>query len=195
MGLRGPSPKPTSIKIAEGNPGKKALNLEEPQFMEGEPSMPHGISAGAKRVWREIVPELLACPGLLTKIDGYALWDLCEVIDRKLTVLQVIEDRRRQILEQLKLDAVTDKLTVSKKDIAVRAKGLSMTMSTPSGYVQQHPDVGMLNTLQEQENRLRQQFGMSPASRSSLRIPGGKAQEADSVDSLYSGRPVLVRNA
>ena len=31
MGRRGPAPKPTAIKILEGNPGKQKLNHNEPK--------------------------------------------------------------------------------------------------------------------------------------------------------------------
>jgi hypothetical protein len=34
-GSRGPAPKPTAIKKAEGNPGKRKLNTEEPEPVPG----------------------------------------------------------------------------------------------------------------------------------------------------------------
>jgi hypothetical protein len=31
MGKRGPSPKPTSLKVLQGNPGKRKINKSEPK--------------------------------------------------------------------------------------------------------------------------------------------------------------------
>jgi P27 family predicted phage terminase small subunit len=47
VGRRGPAPKPTAIKKAEGNPGKRKLNTQEPQPAPGEPECPNHLDAVA----------------------------------------------------------------------------------------------------------------------------------------------------
>lgn len=70
-------PKPTALRVLEGNPGKRALGRREPQPSLGAPVQPPWISREAKTVWRELTP-ILQRMGVLTEADGLALAALCE---------------------------------------------------------------------------------------------------------------------
>jgi P27 family predicted phage terminase small subunit len=72
----GRRPTPTALKKLRGNPGKREFNDKEPTPEAGEPAMPKGLSKFAIEKWKSLVPELLAI-GVLTKIDGEALANLC----------------------------------------------------------------------------------------------------------------------
>lgn len=63
MGLRGPAPKPTALRIIEGNLGHRPLNQREPKPLVGEPDVPAHLSRDAKKEWRRLVPILLAMRG------------------------------------------------------------------------------------------------------------------------------------
>ena len=76
MGKRGPSPKPTHLKLLEGNPGKRPLNMHEPKPKPTTPSMPTWLNPLAKKEWRRISKELAGL-GLLTCVDGAALAGYC----------------------------------------------------------------------------------------------------------------------
>lgn len=69
-------PKPTRLKELEGNPGKRALNANEPTPETAAPKCPSHLKGEARREWNRIVPELLAL-GLLTRIDKAALASYC----------------------------------------------------------------------------------------------------------------------
>ena len=56
--MRGRKPKPTSYKIATGNPGKRKLNDAEPTFSNDVPRCPPWMDAEAKREWNRISSEL-----------------------------------------------------------------------------------------------------------------------------------------
>jgi len=43
-GSGGHNRKPTAQKLAEGNRGKRPLNLREPKALSGEPPMPSGMT-------------------------------------------------------------------------------------------------------------------------------------------------------
>lgn len=75
--MPGPAPKPTVLKALNGNAGKRPLNLNEPKPDLGEPDMPTGMPAAAKKEWRRIVPILLKM-GVLTLADGAALEAYCQ---------------------------------------------------------------------------------------------------------------------
>lgn len=194
MGLRGPAPKPNAVRIAEGNPARRPINTNSPQFAEGEPKQPAGMSPEARREWRRLVPILLSVPSLLTEADAYELADLCELRVRKEALVRAMDSRRRRAASQIEEQAREKGMILNKADIAAAATEASMTFKTPSGYIQQHPDVGMINALQDQESRIRQRFGMSPSARCSLRINANKPAEIDALDSHYSGGPRLVKN-
>ena len=67
----GRKPKPTELKILEGNPGKRALPAGEPKPQPVAPTMPRGLPPLARKFWREHAPKLEAL-GILTEVDGPA---------------------------------------------------------------------------------------------------------------------------
>ena len=80
-GRSGRKPKPTLLKLFEGNPGKRPLNKNEPKPRPAVPCCPSHLSGEAKKEWRRIVPELAAV-GLITRIDRAALAMYCEAWGR-----------------------------------------------------------------------------------------------------------------
>ena len=77
MGRRGPPPKPTRLKLIDGNPGKRPLNKREPRPRSGIPRCPSWLSPQAKVVWRRMIPELCRMK-ILTFADGDALAAFCQ---------------------------------------------------------------------------------------------------------------------
>lgn len=76
MARPGPPPKPPQLKVLEGNPGKRRLNLPAIKPTPGAPC-PKFLHALAKQEWNRIVPELMRL-GLLTQIDRASLAAYCE---------------------------------------------------------------------------------------------------------------------
>src|SRR3989304_1096626 len=77
MGARGPAPKPTALRLLEGNPGKKPLNKREPQPQVGRPACPRWLVVEARREWQRLMPELLRL-NLMTIVDRAALAGYCQ---------------------------------------------------------------------------------------------------------------------
>ncbi|ABI59719.1 phage terminase small subunit P27 family [Nitrosomonas eutropha] len=78
--MRGRYPKPTHLKIVEGNRGKRGVNKQEPDpAYLNDLAAPDYFSAGAKIVWSEIVPGLREAK-LLTEVDVPMLHMACEAI-------------------------------------------------------------------------------------------------------------------
>jgi len=75
-GSGGHNRKPTAQKLAEGNRGKRRLNLREPKALPGEPQMPSGMTEQARAVWPEVV-AMLKANDVLFKTDGLAIATLC----------------------------------------------------------------------------------------------------------------------
>lgn len=75
--VRGPKPTPTALKLARGNPGKRALNANEPipdELGIGEP--PDDLSAEAVSEWNRLGPELENM-GVLTHVDRHSFIAYC----------------------------------------------------------------------------------------------------------------------
>ena len=58
-GSGGNGRKPTAQKLAEGNRGKRPLNLREPKALPGEPQMPSGMTEEIIRELRDQIDNLL----------------------------------------------------------------------------------------------------------------------------------------
>lgn len=92
--MAGPKPKPTKLKVLEGNPGHQKLNKNEPIPRPLTPPRPDfGENERAAHHWDELVP-VLEYMGCLTEADGRILYllclelatvDLCESMLQKMT--------------------------------------------------------------------------------------------------------------
>ena len=68
MATRGRKPTPTAIKMLEGNPGKRALNNNEPKPAKKAPRCPSWLEDEAKKEWKRM-GKILEQMGLLTDMD------------------------------------------------------------------------------------------------------------------------------
>ena len=78
--MQGRKPKPTALKQLAGNPGKRALNKNEPK-PSGVPTCPDHLDVIAKAEWERVSGELVVL-GLLTTIDRAALAAYCAAYSR-----------------------------------------------------------------------------------------------------------------
>ena len=74
--MRGRKPKPTSIRLLEGNPGRRPLNDREPDAPEGVPDCPDYLDDVAKAEWFRTA-AVLSEMGLLSRADRTALAAYC----------------------------------------------------------------------------------------------------------------------
>ena len=76
MTARGRKPTPSALNKLRGNPGKRAVNKQEPQPPEADVSVPDGLPENATALWRVLAPQL-ADMGVLKATDLPALELLC----------------------------------------------------------------------------------------------------------------------
>lgn len=74
--MRGRKPKPTRLKVITGNPGKRALNMDEPRPEPAVPECPPELGDSAQREWQRLAGEL-AKLRVLTNLDRAALAAYC----------------------------------------------------------------------------------------------------------------------
>lgn len=81
MGRRGPPPKPTALRLLNGNAAKRPINDREPTPEKGRPRCPGWLPDEAKKVWKRVVEDLDRM-GVLTVVDGDALTAYCQTYVR-----------------------------------------------------------------------------------------------------------------
>lgn len=156
-GSRGPLPKPAALKLLEGNPGKRSLNLAEGVNPRVEvPSVPKHLGKDARKEWARITP-ILEELGLISGLDRAALALYCQAVGR----LSELETAFNGLVNRL-VEGGVDGLGALAYPDAVYAASYSVT---PSGYAQQSVIVQLIKSHREQVNRYLMHFGMSPAAR------------------------------
>ena len=165
-GSRGPLPKPAALKLLEGNPGKRALNLADginPQVVI--PSAPRHLVKEARKEWLRITP-ILEELGLISGLDRAALGLYCQAVGR----LSELETA---------FNGQVNRLTDAGVDYADAVYQASYAV-TPSGYAQQSVIVQLIKSHREQVNRYLMHFGLSPAAR-------GRVQASNYVQPTLPG--------
>jgi P27 family predicted phage terminase small subunit len=137
--MRGRKPKPTSRRRLEGNPGKRAINREEPEV----PPAPAGFEAPplellgdpvAQAEWARLAP-LLRRVGMITDADRGVLLALCQQWSRYL-------------------------------DANVKVAAAGLVVKAPSGYPMPNPYIGIANKALVHCTRLWAELGLTPSARS-----------------------------
>lgn len=172
------------MERAEGSPGKRTPNFEEPSVPAGEPDMPAGLTAPEKKLWRETITILSQTPGLLTIADGSVIADYCYVcvelvrlarakrVSEKLAVKQAKAIRKKILAEP---DKEKRKAALLEWQ-AVYADMGKVAESASRGYDNR------IDKLLHRKNVLRREMGLTASARSSIRITGSQGPGVDPED-------------
>lgn len=147
MGQRGPQPKPVELKLLQGNPGNRPIDLSSMFRPEvGGPTIPKWLSAGARKVWKRLLPELLRY-NLIATVDQDAFAMLCQTSARLAMIELALAGKERRLVAEGK-DAVDALLDV-----------------TPNGLRIQSALYQVLNKEQEKLHKQLEGFGLRPDAR------------------------------
>lgn len=152
MAQRGRKPKPTAIKILEGNPGKRPLNKNEPKPEKKAPKCPSWLEPEAKKEWKRMSKALEAI-GVLTQVDSSAFAGYCQAYARWKEAEEFL----------------TKHGTIFK---------------TPSGYIQQVPQVSIAQTYLKIMKDFCSEFGLTPAARSRIAVPPSEENSEDQMEDI-----------
>jgi P27 family predicted phage terminase small subunit len=161
LGKRGPSLKPTVLKVLEGN--KYAANPDEPKPKPIFPKPPAWLNQESKKVWKDLAPKLESL-GLLTETDLLDFQNLC-LAAAQLKMAQKVLDKEGLVMVFCKLDKDGNEV---------------------SRYIQQRPEVTIVHKNMELVNKLGAKFGLSPADRAGVTSPKSK-QRSSKLAGLLSG--------
>ena len=163
MGLRGPAPKPTGVRVLEGCRAHRPLAENEPQYPAGVPPKPKKMSRQAQRVWAELVVEM-APANVLRSVDQRALWQLSE--DEAL-----LSEAYAGLWKMI--SAVQEKAKKEGKDLPGGALFALISMTSGRLAMNAIRDLGARVLIERRE------FGLTPSSRTRISTPG-----EGSMDSL-----------
>ena len=155
MATRGRKPKPTALKVLEGNPGKRPLNTNEPIPPNSSPiKCPSWLLPEAKKEWKRLAPALEAM-GVLTMADITAFEGYCQAYARWKEAEEFITQH-------------------------------GSIFKTPSGYVQQVPQVSIAQQNLKIMQSFCSEFGLTPATRARIIANGGGTDDGSSDDPMES---------
>jgi len=140
----GPKPRPTALKVIEGNPGKRPIHGNEPEPISEIPDPPDELNDDAKTEWARVCDELYRV-GLLSRIDRSALAAYCQAFGRWMQAERGI------------------------RDMAVDPKTMGgIIVENSAGNLAPNPLVGIAHKAMHDMMRYAEHFGMTPSARARL---------------------------
>lgn len=166
---RGRKPKPTKLKVIQGNAGKRPPNEDEPEPDLSFPTCPPHLSDEAKIEWGRICEELYKL-GLLTEIDRAALAAYCQAYGRWVHAEQQVAKSGPIIKTPV-------------KEIEKRKRNGDVVIERSGGYPIKNPFLSVADKALEQMKAFLVEFGMTPSSRS--RVKAAPRDDVDSFDEMF----------
>ena len=138
--MAGRRPKPTTLKILEGNPGHRRLNLQEPKPPKGVPVCPIGLNEKSQETHAALAAQLNAM-GVLTDADSTAL----ELLTGALTEYRAARD-------------------------VVQTEGATYSCRTKNNGLMTRirPEVRIAESAMKRVMAILTEFGMTPAARTKV---------------------------
>ncbi len=174
--MKGRKPKPSHLKLVQGNPGKRPINASEPRPARERPSAPAHLSEKARETWG-YVTALLDRMGILTEADAIGVEMLCEAYADKLAAraalaLPIVMTRRGNDGEEY--------------EVTVAAAGARtyLGFGKDGVMVRQRPEVAMIADADRRIRGWLAEFGMTASARSRVKVSGEK--KTDESDRFFA---------
>jgi P27 family predicted phage terminase small subunit len=145
--VAGRKPKPTKLKVLQGNPGKRALPKNEPEPTGELGDAPFWLSAEAVEYWQYAVDTVNELEGVAKKPDEAAV----------AMFAQAIADYREAD------DALADNGS-NYQNVETKAGGVMTRI---------HPAVGVRRDAMAQIMKICGEFGLTPSARTKVRVDLG----------------------
>lgn len=137
--MRGRKPTPNQLKLLNGNPGKRPINMDTFSPAAAIPRCPALLKGEARQEWRRITRELHQY-NMIAEVDRVLLAMMCTTWAR-------FVDAEKMIAK------------------ASAAGGSGLFVKTPNGFPVQSPWVSVSNKAIETYKSLGAEFGLSPSAR------------------------------
>ncbi|NUP21599.1 MAG: phage terminase small subunit P27 family [Streptomyces sp.] len=148
MGRRGPAPKPTALRVLQGDRSDR-INRDEPQPSELDIVAPDWLPDAAVEVWETLADDLIT-KGVLTAWDVEAFANWCDAVARRRDAAGHVDAE----------GAVTEQPVFNKNG---EQTGVRLAKS---------PWLMALDAADAQVQRYGARFGLTPSDRAQLKIGG-----------------------
>lgn len=154
--MAGRRPKPSALRVLQGNAGKRAIPKNEPKIESKKPRTPKHLSPKAKYAFKGL-SETLEKMGVVTPADGKALELLCDAYGEWRDLRTIIE-----------------------------AEGFTYETTNQAGerMVKARPEVAMASDAWKRIKSMIAEFGLTPSSRT--KVQGEKPQEVDPLQEFLN---------
>lgn len=173
----GRRPKPTALKIIEGNRGRRPLNENEPRPDPVAPDCPDWLHAYAKELWAWIVPQL----------EQMGVVGRCDVVD--LVALCQSWARWRQAEAEIDAEGITYRPFVVLDDAGNVVEPDDPKARKAVQTIKEHPATKVASRERMACMRAASNLGLTPTMRAKL---VGRAPGTPSAESLLDA-PAQVR--
>ncbi|AML51729.1 phage terminase small subunit P27 family [Falsihalocynthiibacter arcticus] len=129
--MRGRKPKPTALKLIQGNPGKRSINKSEPKPPATMPTCPSHLSPTAKAEWKRLA-RVLNDIGLLTIADRTVFAAYCQSYGRWVEAERKLQDSPTLLKMPSGYIQTSPWLTISNKQSELMLKYMAELGLTPS---------------------------------------------------------------
>ena len=129
--MRGRKPTPTSLKLLQGNPGRRPIRGDEPKPPASQPTCPAHLSPTAKAEWKRLAQSLNAI-GLLTQVDRAALAAYCQSYGRWVEAERKLAETPVILKTPAGYVQPSPWLAISSKQLELMAKFMAELGLTPS---------------------------------------------------------------
>jgi len=162
MTIPGTKPKPVKLKLLEGNPGRRKLNMDEPKPAPIAPECPDWLLDDAKEEWKEMSATLERL-GILTSIDKAAFAGYCQSYAKW-----------KKAEEFIKKFGFTYKIPKKDKEGNV-----------VSIFIAAFPEVSIARSSLEHVRQFCAEFGLTPSSRGRMSLPSSNGDIDDPMAALW----------
>ena len=97
--MPGPKPKPTALKVLEGNRGKRKLPKSEPKPRPIRPDCPVSLNESARNLWDDYVDRLEAL-GTVTEVDQSHLAAFCVAYEQALRYTAFLDEHGETVTHE-----------------------------------------------------------------------------------------------
>lgn len=141
MGKRGPKPKPTAQRMAEGNPGNLPINEHEPQMPDGDPDCPEHLQGEARVEWFARLDDVRG-RGVISPADRATFAAYCIVWQAHVTACLKVDElgyTAKAFNGQVRKSPWVEIMLTTAKQLQSLAAELGLTPSGRSGIIAVKP--------------------------------------------------------
>jgi len=138
--MKGRKPKPTALKLLEGNPGRRPIKGAEPRPPGALPTCPAHLGASAKAEWKRLARDLNGI-GLLTTADRAALAVYCQSWGRWVEAERKLQETPLMLKTPAGYVQISPWLTIANKERELMARYMAELGLTPSSRTRLAVDV------------------------------------------------------